>query len=59
MLEKIKGMIENTVYKVGISKAKKKNPIIEDLFENPENLKLEASFEGEEIIIKVKRKTES
>lgn len=58
MLKILKNWFESIVYKVGISKAKKKSPILKEVFENPDNLKLEASIEGSEIVIKIKMKEE-
>lgn len=56
MLEKIKGWFNNVIYSVGMAKAKKRAPILKDIFENPDTLKLEATIEGDEIVVKIKRK---
>lgn len=42
--------------KIGIKRAKKKSSILKELIDNPENVKLEVYIEGEELILKVKRK---
>lgn len=42
--------------KIGIKRTKKKSSIIKELIDNPENVKLEVYIEGEELILKVKRK---
>ncbi len=56
MLEKFKAWVNEVIYKVGMSKAKKKAPILKDVFENPEMLKLEATIEGNEIVVRIKKR---
>ena len=55
----IKEYFKGLVIKTGLNKAKKKSSILKEVFDNPENIKLEAYIEGEEIIVKLKKKAES
>lgn len=45
--------------RIGINKTKRKSPILKELIDNPENVKLEAYLEGDELIVKIKRKEET
>ena len=55
---KIKEFINKGVTKIGIKTVKRKNPFLKNLIDNPEDFKLEAFIEGEELIFKVKKKEE-
>lgn len=52
----IKGYFKRLMIKTGIKKAKKKSSILKDLLDNPENIKLEAYIEDEEIVVKIKKR---
>ena len=52
----IKGYFKRLMVKAGIKKAKKKSSILKDLLDNPENIKLEAYIEDEEIVVKIKKR---
>ena len=52
-------IISKGIAKIGIKRKPKKRSILADAINNPENFKLEAFIEGEEIILKIKRKEES
>ena len=52
---KIKEWITNTVGNAGLSILKSKSPIIKEVLENPENLKIEAYIKGEEIVVTIKK----
>lgn len=56
MFESIKNKIVKSLSNVCISAMKKKSPVIKELFDNPENLKVEAYIEKEEIIVRIKAK---
>lgn len=47
---------KSMMIKMGVKKAKKKSSILKELIDNPENVKLEIYIEGEELILKVKKK---
>ena len=59
----IKGCFDKIKTKIGIFGAKqvarRKSKILKEAIDNPENFKLEAYIEGEEIIVKIKKKEES
>lgn len=50
------GIISAILSKAAFSHKKKKPSIIKEAIDNPEYFKLEAFIEGEEIIVKIKRK---
>lgn len=52
----IKGYFKKLMVKVGIKKAKRKSSILKEVLDNPENIKLEAYIEDEEIIVKIKKR---
>ena len=54
----IKKWFTELVVKIGFAKPKRKSTILKDLMDNPESVKLEAYIEGEEIIVRVKKKDE-
>lgn len=53
---KIKDCIDKFTVKVGLAIAKKISPVIKDAIDNPENLKFEGHLEGDEIVVRIKRK---
>lgn len=55
-IEAIKTWITNLITKCGVATVKRKSPILKEVFDNPENLKLEAYIEGEEIVVRIKKK---
>lgn len=55
----IKEFITNGVAKIGIKKVKRKSSVLRDFMDDPENFKLEAFIDGEEIVVKIKKKEES
>lgn len=55
----IKAWFTELMVKFGIGKAKHNSTILKDLIDNPESVKLEAYIEGEEIIVKIRKKDES
>ena len=54
----IKNRFKELMFKFGIKKVKKKSSILKEVIDNPENVKLEAYIEGDEIVVKIKRKNE-
>lgn len=54
----IKNRFKNLMIKIGVNKAKRKSSILKEVIDNPENVKLEAYIEGDEIVVKIKRKNE-
>lgn len=56
----VKDLLSDGTIKIGMKKKEKKPFIIKQMIQNPEDYKMEAYIEGEEIIVKFKRKeTES
>ena len=53
---KIKDWMNKVTVKVGMEIAKKISPVIKDAIDNPENLKFEGHLEGDEIVVRIKRK---
>lgn len=51
-------LITKFISKVTFKKKKKKPSLIKEVMDSPECFKLEAFIEGEEIIVKIKRKEE-
>lgn len=51
-----KEWIRNAVGKVGLNTLKRNSPIVKEVVDNPENVKLELYIEGDEIILKLKKK---
>lgn len=49
--------IKKAVSTAGVAHAKKKMPMVKEVIDNPENLKLEVYFEHDEIVVKVKKRT--
>lgn len=56
IVTKLFGKIDVSTLKFRKTKKEKKRSLLGEVIENPENFKLEAFIEGEEIIIHVKRK---
>lgn len=52
----IKKWIGDSVGKTGLNRLKKRSPIVKEVVDNPENLKLELYIEGDEIVVKIKKK---
>ena len=52
----IKNGFKNMLIKVGIKKVKRKSSILKELLDNPENVKLEAYIENDELIVKIRKK---
>lgn len=52
----IKTWIENIIYKIGLTKMKRKSPILKEVMENPENVKLVAYIKGDEIVVRIQRR---
>ena len=52
----IKKWFKSLMIKFGIRKVKRKSSILKEVLDNPENIKLEAYIEGEEIIVKIKKR---
>ncbi len=52
----LKTWLKNLMIKVGLHKTKKKSPILKEVLDNPENIKLEAYIENDEIIVKIRKK---
>ena len=55
-IETIKNWFKNLISKIGLATIKRRCPILKEVFDHPENVKLEAYVENDEIIIKVKKK---
>lgn len=49
-------ILNKILSKVAIKKMSKKSSLIKDVMDKPEEFKLEAFIENEEIIVKIKRK---
>jgi predicted RNA-binding protein YlqC (UPF0109 family) len=45
----------DAVGKVGLAIVKRKSPILKEVFDNPENLKVEAHIDNGEIVIRIKK----
>lgn len=56
-MKTIKSMIADSVAHILLTALKMKSKILKEVIDNPENIKIEASLEGEEIIVKVKKKS--
>lgn len=56
-MKKIKELIADSVAKMIISVIKRKSTILKEVIDNPNNIKIEADIEGEEIIVKIKKKS--
>lgn len=52
----IKDWFKKIVINVGIKKVKRKSSILKTVLDNPEDIKLEAYIEGDEIVVKIKRR---
>lgn len=52
----IKNWFKSLMIKVGMYKVKRKSSILKEVLDNPENIKLEAYIEGEEIVVKIKKR---
>lgn len=55
-VDKIKNWITDAIGRVGLAVVKQKSPILKTVFDNPEDLKIEAHFERDEIIVSIKKK---
>lgn len=55
----VKEKFQDMMVKVGFKRAQQRVSIIKELMSDPENFKLEASIEGDEIIFVVKKKEEA
>lgn len=55
-MKTIKTMIADSIAKILINAIKLKSNILKEVIDNPENIKVEASIEDGEILIKVKKK---
>ncbi|MBO5906194.1 MAG: hypothetical protein J6Q84_07240 [Kiritimatiellae bacterium] len=55
-IETIKEWFKNLISRIGLITIKRKCPILKEVFDHPENVKLEAYVENDEIIIKVKKR---
>ena len=55
LAQRIKNWITETVGRAGIAIIKQRSPILKEVFDNPENLKIEAHFERDEIVVKIKK----
>lgn len=53
---KFKKWFKNLMIKAGIKKAKRKSSILKEVLDNPDGIRLEAYIEGEEIIVKIKKR---
>lgn len=53
---KIKRWFKNLMLEIGILKMKRKSTILKAVLDNPENVKLEAYIEDDEIIVKIKKR---
>ena len=56
VVDKIKNWITEAVGKIGLAVVKQKSPILKEVIDNPENLKIEAYFERDEIIVTIKKR---
>lgn len=56
IITKIFGKIDVSTLKLKKSKKEKKRSLLKEVIEKPEDFKIEAFIEGEEIIIHVKKK---
>lgn len=54
----IKTWVTETTEKMGMAAIKRRVPVLKELLETPENLKLEAYIENDEIVVKLKKKEE-
>lgn len=52
----IKRCFKNLAIKIGIAKAKRKSSILKAVLDNPEDIKLEAYIEDDEIVVKIKKR---
>lgn len=60
LIKTLLGKIDISKIKLKTKKKEKKKPtLLKEVMDNPEEFKLEAFIENEEIVIKVKRKDES
>lgn len=55
MFTKIKNWFEGVVSNTMVKIIKMRSPIIKTLLENPEQLKLEAKIERDEVLVKIKK----
>lgn len=53
---KFKEQITNGIVQKGVATLMEKLPVVGDLMNDPETFKIEAYIEGEEIVIKLKKK---
>jgi PII-like signaling protein len=51
-----KDWIKETFGKIGLATLKRNSPIVKEVVDNRENVKLELYIEGDEIIFKLKKK---
>lgn len=51
-----KDWIKDTFGKIGLSTLKRNSPIVKEVVDHPENVKLELYIEGDEIILKLKKR---
>lgn len=56
IIGKIKEKITNLIVNAGLSTIKRRSPILKEVLENPEGLKVEAYMEKDEIIVHIKKK---
>ena len=56
MVDRIKVWIADTVGRAGIAIIKQRSPILKEVFDNPENLSINAHFEKDEIVVKIKKR---
>ena len=55
-MKKFKEMIADSIAKTLVFAIKRKSTILKEIIDNPENIKIEATIEGDEIIMKIKKK---
>ena len=53
---KFKAWINRLMVRLGISRAKKRSEVLKKLIDDPENFKIEAYIEDDELIIRVREK---
>lgn len=52
----IKSWFKRLMMNLGITKVKKKSSILKEVLDNPDNIKLEAYIENDEIVVKIKKR---
>lgn len=56
-MKTIKTMIADSIAKIIISTIKQKSKILKEVIDNPNNIIIQTETDGEEIIVKVKKKS--